>query len=85
MQSGSAANLLDRAKINGTLRELFIKKGDRKGSVQLTSPRIALEHLNLSTQLAVKYQLDDLKLGFYKPKVSTCQTNGFSQMTVIKK
>lgn len=70
MQSGSAANLLDRAKITGTLRKLFIKKGSRKGSVQLTSPRVVLEALNLSTQLAVKSQLDDLKLDLYKPEIS---------------
>lgn len=70
MQSGSAANLLDRAKITGMLRKLFIKKGSRKGSVQLTSPRVVLEALNLSTQLAVKSQLDDLKLDLYKPEIS---------------
>ena len=68
MQSGSAANLLDRAKITDALRDVFIKKGSRKGSVQLTSPRVALEHLDLSTQLAITTQLENLNLSVYNPK-----------------
>ncbi len=46
----------------------FIKKGKRKESIHLTSPRIALKDLDLSTQLATKNQIEDLKLSVYNPK-----------------
>ncbi|MDB2613792.1 hypothetical protein N9Y92_01375 [Chlamydiales bacterium] len=67
MQSGSSSHLLDRAKIKGTLRNLFIRKGKRKGSIQRTSSRVALKDLDLSTQLSIKTQLDDMKLSVYNP------------------
>lgn len=67
MQSGSTANLLDRAKITGALKNLFFKAGKRKGSYQLITTRIALKDLDISSQFAIRKQLADLKLSVYNP------------------
>lgn len=68
MQSGSSSNLLARAKITGILRSLFIKKGKRKGSIQLISRKFVVKNLDLSTQLAIKDQLADMQLYVYRPQ-----------------
>ncbi len=72
MYSNSPSNLLDRAKIKGTLRKLFFKKGIRKGSIQLPSSRIILKDAELGTRLSIEKQLEEMDLSIYSVLTESC-------------
>ncbi len=66
MKSNSCSNLLNRTKLTGSLKALFFKKGARKGSIQLITPRIELKNHQVAARLNLEEQLDELKLSLYK-------------------
>jgi len=70
MNSNSSPNMLARAKLTGPLKDLFFRKGQRKGSVMLTSPRIELKNQELAVQLNIEQQLDEMNLKIHQESIT---------------
>lgn len=65
MKSNSCPNLLKRAKLTGALKDLFFKKGQRKGSINLCEARVAMKNQELAVRLNVQQQVEDMNLTVY--------------------
>lgn len=65
MKSNSCANLIKRAKLTGALKELFIKKGQRKDSIVLPEAKVVLKEKALAVRLNVQQQLEEMNLAVY--------------------
>lgn len=66
MKSGKCAQLLERAKLTGPLKDLFVQKGSCKGSITVPKVRVIITNQELATRLKVQHQLDEMSLPFYK-------------------
>lgn len=66
MFGNSCANLIKRAKLTGALKELLIKKGQRKDSVTLPCAKVALKEQGLALRLKVQQQLEEMNLPVYQ-------------------